>query len=142
MDIDTIKKPNHSKCTALVTLRIIPKDKTEAYWISKNYKCSTARIFREGLWTINEKARAKSKRAKESNLITDWDPLKGSLVVEDSRATRMFTLRLTEKERADCEYIAALYQCSLSSVFRAGLRMLFPAARKMMQRKRGPNLIG
>jgi hypothetical protein len=131
--------PDDTKCGALVTLRIIPEDKTEAYWISKNYKCSIARIFREALWIISEKARVRTKGIPKSNLITEWDPLKGSIVVEDSRATRMFTLRLTEKERADCEYIAALYQSSISSVFRAGLRMLFPTVRKKMKKNKGPS---
>jgi hypothetical protein len=139
MNIDTTPLPNDSRCAALVTLRIIPEDKTEAYWISKNYKCSIARIFREALWTISEKARVQTKVVQESNLITDWDPLNGSLLVENSRATRMFTLRLTDKERADCESIAAMYQCSMSSVFRAGLKMLFPTARKMIRKNKGPS---
>jgi len=133
--------PNDSRCAALVTLRIIPEDKTEAYWISKNYKCSIARIFREALWIISEKARDQPKGIPKSNLITDWDPLQGNLFVESGRATRTFTLRLTEKERADCESIAAIYQCSISSVFRAGLKMLFPTARKMIKKNKGPSLI-
>lgn len=131
--------PDNSGCAALVTLRIIPEDKTEAYWIAKNYKCSTARIFREALWLISEKSSAQPKGIQKSNLITDWDPLQGNLLVEDSRATRMFSMRLTVKERAECQNLAALYQSSMSSVFRAGLRMLFPIIRKKMGKAKGPS---
>jgi hypothetical protein len=131
--------PNDSRCTSLVTLRIIPEDKTEAYWISKNYKCSIARIFREALWAITEKARVHTKGKPKSNLIADWDPLHGNLLAENGKATRMFSFRLTDAERADCEYIAALYQCTISSVFRAALRMLFPTVRKKIKKNKGPS---
>ena len=132
--------PNKSKCAALVTLRLLPEDKSEAYWISKNYKCSIARIFREALWNISETVAQQSGDRINSDLVSDFDPLKGNSLLEASTATAMFSLRLTEKERADLEALAEMHHCSISSVFRAALRILLPIARKMMKKNRGPNL--
>jgi hypothetical protein len=133
--------PDDTKCGALVTLRIIPEDKAEAYWISERFKCSIARIFRESLWKILNDAAIEQRKGNKPNYIDDFDPLKGNLFLEAGDATAMFTLRLTEKERMEVELLAASLQCSLSSVFRAGLRMLFPVARSKMKRSHGPSLI-
>ena len=133
--------PDDTKCGALVTLRIIPEDKAEAYWISERFKCSIARIFRESLWKILNDAAIEQRNGNKPTYIQDFDPLQGNLFLEAGDATAMFTLRLTEKEKLDAELLAESLESSLSSVFRAGLRMLFPVARKMMQRKRGPSLI-
>jgi hypothetical protein len=133
--------PDDTKCGALVTLRLIPEDKTEAFWISERFKCSIARIFRESLWKILNHAASEHSKGNIPTFIEDFDPLKGNLLLEDSDTTAMFTLRLTEKEKLDAELLAETLQCSMSSIFRAGLRMLFPVARSIMQKRQGPSLI-
>jgi hypothetical protein len=133
--------PDDTKCGALVTLRIIPEDKAEAYWISERFKCSIARIFRESLWKILDDAAIEQRKGRKPTLIEDFDPLQGKLLLEESDATAMFTLRLTEKEKLDAELLAVSLQCSLSSVFRAGLRMLFPIARAMIKKNHCPSFI-
>jgi len=133
--------PDDTKCSAFVTIRLLPEDKSEAYWISERFKCSIARIFRESLWKILDEAAIEQSKGCIPTYIEDFDPQKGNLFLEDSHATAMFTLRLTEKERMEAELLAASLQCSLSSVFRAGLRMLFPVARTMMQKGHGPSLM-
>jgi len=133
--------PDDTKSSAFVTIRLLPEDKSEAYWISERFKCSIARIFRESLWKILDESAIEQSKGRIPTFIEDFDPQKGNIFLEDSRATAMFTLRLTEKERLEAELLASSLQCSLSSVFRAGLRMLFPVARTMIRKNKGPSLI-
>ena len=131
--------PDDTKCSAFVTIRLLPQDKSEAYRISEYFKCSIARIFRESLWKILDEDALEQRKGRKPTFIEDFDPQKGNIFLENSQASAMFTFRLTEMERLEAERLAVTLECSLSSVFRAGLRMLFPVATKMMLKKRGPS---
>jgi hypothetical protein len=132
-------QPDDSKSTELVTVRLPQGDKTDVYWIAQKFKCSMSRIFRESLWMVNDSSTTDKNGKLEEDFIKNLDPFKCSILLEDSDETAIFTTRLTPKERANLIQLAEKYGCTISSVFRAGLRLLIPVAREKIVEVKGPS---
>ena len=132
-------QPDDTKSTELVTVRLPQSDKTDVYWIAKKFKCSMSRIFRESLWMVNDSATTDKNDKPEEDFIKNLDPFKGSILLENSDETAIFTTRLTPKERANLNQLAEIQGCTISSVFRAGLRMMIPVERDIRVEVKGPS---
>jgi len=134
------KNNSKSKCSSIVTIRLLKKDKIAAQRAAKFFKVSQARLYRESLWKFSETYDSFMNAGDDFDLIRTFDPLKGSFLLEDSTATIMFTFRLPDKEREEAELMAHIHQCSISSVVRAGLMMILPITDEMMNQQTGPKL--